>query len=470
MIYLRRQGTSRPPMAVSGGHVLRGLGANPLVSGDETARQEAELGKIQEIVGGLETQASEAIAVVAPTLGHVYEAIQSYGSKDPAEFQRSMANAIASAANLAGPVGAALGALLRIFEGLAEWLAKSYPATQIICSGILHRSLPAKLGYTGEDAEARCFREDQWLYVASFLMKGDSTMGFRAYNDGENYAGILYSEGSIADREANLAKACKPKYQFVGDPPVGYRTWQEFIRWADRQGAGITDELKQADAASAAIGVAMEERLAGPEGELQYFGWQNSSGWNGSGCWASGFAFKVKALDNPTLVDLILRLAFAAEGEDVVAVQKVQPITIPGLPTQANIVWRSGLAEAIMHVLTGALSTSPYLTYHVHALISEYGRRVAEGTIKVPSQARTMIARATPQLTFRPAAGRGVRVSVGSVTGSASVTRESPLTLRTAALMPVGSGLSAVIDGVQHTCDCKEVRAGEIECSCRRRK
>lgn len=63
--------------------------------------------------------------------------------------------------------------------------------------------------------------------------------------------------------------------------------------------------------------------------------------------------------------------------------------------------------------------------------------------------------------------GKSKQIKIGSVTGSATVVKERPYTLRSAVTFPLGASLPALIDGKAYLCTC--AAAGEdVSCRCRK--
>lgn len=357
----------------------------------DAAAQQAEVDRATAILGNVQAAAVENLAPYSEALDKLATGVVLQSRGDSAGAALQFADAVFAAAAAAGPVGIAIGSVLKVFKDFMVWLADTYPARQVCCAQYLDTELPRN--WRVSDL-GKFYRDDGWLYVASFLMKTAKLGSFPSVGTTSGLAsdcyptlpGGYFNARTDTEREAALRRLCTPERAYLSaKPSVGFKSWSEYEAKLRRDGnyGQIQIEL---DAAQK-IGDSIFEKIKN-EGELRKFSFQM-----GDLCWAQGFGFKVQSIPNHTLLNLIRKLAMispAAKGliGDANELVAMEEVTYPGLEGSTTIVWRDRLSDAIAFTF----ASSDQNTYHMAALLAEYKRRLDAGLIAKPGSTKTSVA------------------------------------------------------------------------------
>jgi hypothetical protein len=352
-----------------------------------------EIGNVRAtaIQAGLSTAAFDKIEQGKEWFDKLAAVERAYASNDPTgvEQAETIINMISSLATLAGPYGAIVGAVLQALGRLGTWLVRTYPATALYCMKYVDTEIPRKLGYTGVDAAAHAYADDGWLYLASTLAKLD-TLPHRSlswYNTGESWGTPRFDLGTSGSpftgrRWEDLISILKPRRDYSTPRPAGfrYRSWGEWERAHPE--APVIVGVEEARTKYAQDLVAQLQA----RGDLRYL-----SGMMGDLCWFSAYAFKVSALPNSTLLELIRLVSKMAVSEEarteideslLQAALLEEPIPVStDLPEGGLMVWSDQLAMALAHYI----EQSNFIDYHMAGLLLEYSKRRGSGALKFAS-------------------------------------------------------------------------------------
>jgi hypothetical protein len=387
----------------------------------DVERQQAAVNRAATIISGVEQAAVENITPYVPAIDKLATGALAAADGRIEESMRQWTDGLALAVGTVGPVGVALASIFKLLTEGMLWLCKEFPARQVCCAGYLDTELPRQFGSIDIGV---FYREEGWLYVSSMLMRSSKASSFSASMSDcfPSLPGGYFNASTDAGREEALKRLCAPRrvYRDAKPPGAGYKSWYEYEAFLKREGK--FDAMQTELDAAAKIGDDVFSKLR-DEGELRKFSFAM-----GDLCWAQGFAFKVRALPNHTLLNVIRKLLLLAPAEpkagterpsatvmdevaDVPEVVGMEEITYPDLPASTVILWVDQLADAIAY----SFAASDQATYHMHALVTEYKRRLDAGTITKPGPARETPGQILARLPFlRSALASRLKLKIGT--------------------------------------------------------
>ncbi len=388
--------------------------------------QEEEAARLREVRSNLERNYREIQATYGPGINSIANLTKAVDSGDPAEIQRQLVNTVASIATLAGPVGAILGAVLRVFQALGDWLCEAYPARAVDCfwdgQHLRHACQMYKGNYDDGMLEQVYLHEGRF-WLGTTLTRGSKLNSFYVAGNSENLSkwsdppmvassGIINLDGgSVEEKKLRLKDFCIPRRQFISvlPPPfTGARSWNQYL----------TDH-PDPDGSTAArkIGDEVWSKLI-RDGDPKLF----SGAW-GDLCWHTGFLVTCRGFTDETLVSLI-RMMFDTQGPaaDVAA---AAGIVVPEETTGGGLwYWKDWLSFSIFH----HIRMSQYGAYHMKALLDEYNRRGLGSSIPAMSL--------SPSVMFNP-----------SVVVEPAETKPKSKPMSTGAKVAIGGGIAAAVAG-----------------------
>lgn len=413
-------------------HPRRPLGALGLTP--DEARTAANTQAVTDLYNSIEGTAENTIEKYGDTfdkLADLGKVIQSGG--DFTSQLNAAYEAAASVASLFPVYGTAISVLLRVMEGLTNWIAEAVPHLPDSCNTAARQAAQhyynAKFSrvLSPEDAEFEVYQNLGMLCCMTVIYRRYSSSSydmapgcFYPWNDypmfprpttrpgppmdcrvetsgdysgvmictGEGYTGgsdaslrnsdltLRLIDGTTLDQKRVLLEtACRPKRKVVGVPPRagGYLSWYQYLYdHPDEEGTR----------AAFAAGKAVVDKLYS-DGGAEYMGWgydrDSIAPW-GDRSWISAVFFSVKGLDDPTLVHILNW--FSQLGDTVLPVGVRLPEEIALIrpnpdPTVGGWAWTPGLA---LYLEDWMFNQNPqYLPYHYAALLQEYKRRKREG-------------------------------------------------------------------------------------------
>lgn len=382
------------------GHGLGDLGLTPAQRDARAAAQ------IMRVRNNLTDTFNAKLTEWGPAVDAIGAGVKAMSGGTPQEEAYAMADLALTGISMLGPVGAAIGTILRVvFQGL-KWLISAYPAralspgpdsSKYIARAYVARYFPGTLTTT-DAAAAKLYRDEGRFWIGTMGVRAHGYLSWDFAKNNENYYWedhvtdrmpvggfgadrnywINIVSGTEAERLAKIELACRPRRMLPPDsPPLGALSWYEFYH--DPANAAAMEIADGEAEAAIKLGSEIHAKLV-RDGDPKYIAQYSDANY---GYW--GFTFKWAGVPNATLINLLTWL-FAKAPEEIAAGGVVAPSELVVLmaaagDTRPAMYWEDGLTWVIKKYLDYA---TPYRTYFAKALVVEYTRRREAGLISLP--------------------------------------------------------------------------------------
>ena len=404
----------------------------------QAQRDERAAAQITRVRNNLTDTFNAKLTEWGPAVDAIGAGMKAMSSGTPQEEAYAMADLALSGISMLGPVGAAIGTILRmVFQGL-KWLIAAYPAralspgpdsSKYIARAYVSRYFPEQTFTTTDAAAAKLYRDEGRFWIGTMGVRTHGYLSWDFAKNNENYYWEDYVtdrkpvgdfgvdrnywinivSGTEAERLAKIELACRPRRMLPPDsPPMGALSWHEFYH--DPTNAAAMEIADGEAEAAIKLGSEIHAKLV-RDGDPMYIAQYSDANY---GYW--GFTFKWAGVPNATLINLLTWL-FAKAPEELAAGSVVAPSELvvymaAAGDTRPAMYWEDGLTWVIKKYLDYA---TPYRTYFAKALVVEYTRRRDAGLISLSTSAAlpTLIARSSTVRKSGKPAGHSTGLSTG---------------------------------------------------------